>query len=254
MSSVLPFGMDMDLASPLVAWLGGSLLFYVVASNLLWRFSAWLASPPGSAVVQTGRLLYGLGVPYLALGGWPQRPYRGVLSPESLGIVGFGGQWDVAGWLEAAGTGIGLGVVAFLFLLLAWSSAQAKDARVGLYLGPRPWWALLVDIVYLQAHWAFYRAGFAQITGSVYWGVFLGLGFVLLEWSLNPLWRCGWHREAMAGARWVRTVIALIVALVFLYSRNLWVCLAVHLLLELPLRAIGRVTRGDLARGESWGE
>jgi hypothetical protein len=38
--------------------------------------------------------------------------------------------------------------------------------------------------------------------------------------------------------------VALITALVFLLTRNLWVCLAVHLLLEFSLRQVGRERAG----------
>jgi hypothetical protein len=237
----------MDFESPLLAWLGGSLLVYVVAYNVLWRFSDLLESPPGFLLAQAGRFILYLGVPYVALGGWPQRPHRGLLSLEDLGIVGFGGHWTVSRWLEAVGTGLGLGVMALFLLFLALSNTDSRADNVRLHLAPRPWWLLFVDILYLEVHWAFYRAGFAGATGSVYWGTFLGLGLIFLEWGLNPFWRRGWRLEEKAGARWVRAAVALVVAVVFLLSRNLWVCLAVHLLLEFSLRALGRAARAQLS-------
>ncbi len=59
---------------------------------------------------------------------------------------------------------------------------------------------------------------------DAYAGVFLGLGLAYLEWSLSPFWRWG---GAWAGGRWLRAALALIVALLFLITRNLWICLAI---------------------------
>jgi hypothetical protein len=235
-----------DTGSPLLAWLGGSLVAYAIASNLLWRFSGLLGRFPGPLVVQAGRFFFYLGVPYVALGGWPQRPFRGLLSLEDLGIVGLGGSWTVSRWLAAMGTGLGLGAVALVLLALALLNTQSRSGDVRLSLSSRPWWTLLVDVLYLEVHWTFYRAGFAAAAGSIYWGVVLGLGSVFLEWCLSPFWRRGWCVETEAGARWMRAAVALVVAIVFLLGRNLWVCVAVHLMLELSLRALGGAAGAQL--------
>jgi hypothetical protein len=91
-----------------------------------------------------------------------------------------------------------------------------------------------------EVHWAFYRAAWALTLQDVYAGAFLGLGVVYLEWSQSPFWRQGWRATAQAGGRWLRAAMALVVALLFLLTRNLWVCLAVHWMLELALWQLGR--------------
>jgi hypothetical protein len=229
---------------PLLAWVWGSAGVYVLATQALWLAKSSWRSPHRRWLVQVGRLLFYLAIPYLALGGWPRQPYRGLLSLEELGIVGLGAAWPVTRWLEAVGLGLAWGSVALLFLLLAWRTANRGAGGVWLGFSRRPWWALVVDVLYLEVHWAFYRSGMAVALGhgdsNLYAGVFLGLGLVYLEWSLNPYWRQGWRRESQAAVRWLRAALALIIAVLFLISRNLWVCLGVHLLLELSVWQLGR--------------
>ncbi len=218
------------LAAPsaLLFWVLGSALVYILSSQGLW----WLRTTPLGRTItrrwpaEVGRFLFFLGVPYLALGGWPLPPLHGLLSPADLGLVGLDARWPVIRWLEAAGTGLGLGLLTALILALAWT--QARSLR----FPPRPWWALLVDGLCLEGHWAFYRGALALLLGSVYWGVFLGLGLVYLEWGLSPWWRQGWRAPGAAGGQWLRAALALVTALLFLLTHNLWVCLGVHWLVE----------------------
>jgi hypothetical protein len=75
--------------------------------------------------------------------------------------------------------------------------------------------------------------------GDPYAGTFVGLGLVYLEWSLDPFWRQGWRDKSLAAARWLRSALVLAIAILFFLSRNLWVCLVAHGLLELALRRLG---------------
>ena len=227
--------------SPLLFWVLGSALAYALASNALglvrsrapgrWQDWQWL--------VEAGRFLFYLGVPYLALGGWPQPPFAGLLLPEDMGWVGFNPRWPAARWLEAVGTGVALGLGLLLILLLAWISAN-RGGAFRLRFPPRPWWAVVVDVLYLEVHWAFYRGGLAVAFDDVYAGVFLGLGLVYLEWGLSPFWRWGWRSRSLAAMRWLRAALALGMALVYLLTRNLWVCLVVHACVELAFWQLGR--------------
>jgi hypothetical protein len=231
--------------SPLLLWILGSVVAYVLGNGILWLLEGtrlrrllcdrWLK--------QIGRFLLHLGIPYLVLGGWPRRPYSGLLSLEDMGLVGLNEHWQVTRWLEAAGTGLGLGLFSLVILAVAWMHV----GRARLRFRPKPWWALLVDGLYLEVHWAFYRGGLAVLLDDIYAGTFLGLAFVYLEWGLNPFWREGWRLPARAGERWLRAAMSLIVALLFLFTRNLWVCLGVHWLLELAFWWMGgeRVQSAD---------
>lgn len=225
-------------SAPLPFWVLGSVLAYVLATGVLWLLKSieLRRSLSGRWLEQVGRFLFFLGIPYLALGGWPRRPFHGLLSLEDMGLVGLSQRWPVTRWLEATGTGLALGFFALLILILAWMIA----GRGRLCFPPRPWWALLVDVIYLEVHWSFYRGALAVVLGDPYAGVFLGLGLVYVEWGLNPFWREGWRSKSLAAGRWLRAAMALVVALIFLLTRNFWVCLLVHGLIEPAFWQLGR--------------
>jgi hypothetical protein len=223
-------------SSPLPLWVLASVLAYLAGTSLEWhlrRRDSWRL-PYDQWLVEVARFLFYLGVPYLALGGWPRQPYQGLLTPGDVGLVGPGSAWPASRWLEAAGTGLGLGLVALLVLLVAWNQAN-RPAESTLNYPSRPWWLLLVDGLYLEAHWAFYRGALIITLGDLYAGVFAGLGLVFVEWATNPFWREGWRQPSEAASVWLRAALVLLSALLFLLTRNLWVCLGVHWLLTLAL-------------------
>ncbi len=230
-------------ASPLLFWLLGSVLAYGVGTNLLWLGrSRGLQPPPGARLLgQTARFLFFLCIPYLALGGWPRRSFQGLLSPKDMGFVGLSLDWPVTRWLEAAGLGLGLGLAALVILFIAWRYAGRSAEGLRLTFPPRAWWAIVVDGLYLEVHWAFYRGALAVLRDDVYTGVFWGLVLVYLEWSSSPFWRRGWRTPSRAAEQWLHAALALVAALVFLLTQNLWVCLGVHLGLALSFWTLGRV-------------
>jgi len=226
-----------DSLSPPLFWLLGSVLAYALATNALWlaRSFASLRMTWAGWLLQVGRFLFYVGIPYLVLGGWPLRPFHGQLSFQDMGLVGLGGSWTVGRWLGAVGAGLGLGAAALLILILA--RGGAKDVPPF----PRhPWWTIVVDVAYLEVHWAFYRAALAVLLGDLYLGVFAGLGLVYAEWVMSPFWRRGWRQESRAAAQWLRAALALVIAVLFLLTQNLWICLAVHCPLELILYSHNR--------------
>jgi hypothetical protein len=222
-------------SSPLLFWILGSVLAYGLVTNVSWllRSRAVFRSPRNQWLREIGRFVFFLGIPYLVLGGWPQRPFRGLLSLGKMGLVGLNAEWPLARWLEAVGLGLSLGLAAVLFLAVAWANANRGHDVPVLRFCPRPWWIVLVDILYLEVHWAFYRSALAATLQDLYSAIFLGLGLVYVEWSLDPFWRQGWRSESQVAERWLRATLALVVALLFLLTRNLWVCLGIHLLVEL---------------------
>lgn len=229
-------------ASPLLFWVFGSVLIFAAVTNLRWltRSNDVWRSPYGRGVVEVGRFFFFLGIPYLALGGWPREPYQGLLSPQDLGIVGLDAQWPPTRWLAAVGTGLGLGLLALLILVLAWRNADRVSEGPNLRFLPRPWWSILLEVVCLEVHWAFYRSAMAALQQDLYAGVFSGLVLVYLEWGLDPDWRRGWRRRSRAAIQWLQVALALISALAFLLTHNLWVGLVIHGLLTFCLTQVGR--------------
>jgi hypothetical protein len=227
-------------ASPLTVWIGASVLVYAIGANALWLLRDSLRRPVARWLVQAGRFSFYLILPYLAWGGWPRRPYQGLLSLEDMGIVGLSEHWPVTRWLEAVGVGLGWSTLALAIMSLAWVSANRRHGSTWFLFSPSRWWAVLVGVLYLQVHWAFYRGALAVMLDDAYAGAVLGLGLVYLEWSLNPFWREGWRLASRAAERWLRASLVLVIALLFFLSRNLWVCLGVHLLIEFSMRQLGR--------------
>lgn len=223
--------------SPLSFWLLGSVLVCALATNALWLARAFASQSQAVLLARTTwaqglwqivRFLFYLGIPYLVLGGWPRRPFQGLLSLQDMGFVGLGGSWTVTRWLGAAGTGLGLGSVALMILLLARRHANHVPP-----FSRHPWWVIVIEVVYLEVHWVFYRAALTFQSNSLYLGVFAGLGLVYVEWAVSPFWRWGWRQESRAAGQWLRAALALASALIFLLTQNLWICLVVHWLVEL---------------------
>ncbi len=235
----------LTFASPpphLLLWLLGSVLAFVLASNGLWlvRGSHLLPAHLGPALLQAARFLYYLGVPYLVFGGWPLPPHRGLLAPSNLGLAGLDAFWTPGRWLQALGTGVGVGLFALGFVAVAWLNASRRSGTTRLGFSATPAWNLLVNGLYLEVHWAFYRGALAVLFDDLYLGVFWGLALVYVERLSSPFWRQCWRRELCAGDAWLFMVQALVSALLFLLTQNLLACLAVHWMLSLARWALAR--------------
>jgi hypothetical protein len=202
-------------SSPLLFWVLGSVLVYALTTNLLWltRSLGFWRSPYSRWLVQAGRFLFHLGL--------------------SL-------DWPITRWLQAVGTALGVGLVALLIMALAWVNANRQADGSRLRFPPRAWWALLVDGLFLQGHWAFYRGALAVEFEDLYLGVFAGLALIYLEWGANPFWRRGWRSSSLVAGQWLRASLALLAAIVFLLTRNLWLCLGLHWLLEITFWRLGQ--------------
>jgi hypothetical protein len=227
---------------PLLLWVLGSMLTFALTSNALWfvRGTPLSTGRIAPVLLQAGRFAYYLGVPYLALGGWPLEPYRGLLAPGNLGLAALDASWPLSRWLEAAGTGVSLGLMTLGFVVVAWVNANRKGSAMRLGFSALPAWVLLIDGLYLQVHWAFYRGALAVLFDDLYVAVFWGLVLVSVEWLSSPFWRRCWRVADCAGDNWLLAVQALVTSLLFLLAPNLWVCLAVHWGLSLASAALLR--------------
>jgi len=231
----------LDYKARLLLWIAGSVALYTLAVNFLdhgrrsphthlgrlvtrldsWPYRFWLD--------QISRFAYYVGLPFLAL-------IRGAMSPQLLGLSDLD-------WIRGIGAGVPLGLGAFLLLAWGWSHYIRSLGRreverphlTELHILSQPWgWPLiLLETIYLEAHWAFYRSGPLAVLGD-YWGVFAGLGVVFLEWATNPTLRRNLGTQRQGEMLWSGS-LALVIAIIFLFTKNLWLCTIIHLGLEMGL-------------------
>lgn len=234
----------LDYKARLLLWIAGSVALYALAVNLLdyarrsphtrlghlvTRLDSWLHR---FWLVQTFRFAYYVGLPFLAL-------IRGAMSPRLLGL-------SHLDWIGGIGSGVPLGLGAFLLLAWGWSHyirslgrrkvERPRLAEVHTLSQPWGWPLILLEVIYLEAHWAFYRSGPLAVLRD-YWGVFAGLGVVLIEWAMNPKLRRSLGTERQGEIVWNGS-LALVIAIIFLFTRNLWLCALIHLGLEMGLLTV----------------
>jgi hypothetical protein len=178
----------------------------------------------------------------------------GVLSPYLMGL----GEVE---WTQSLASGIFLALLAAGALFTAWVLGTRRPhapmerpaperSRAGVWLAP-------LDAALLQWHWAFYRAGAAGwlliqgdalasadapiltpfrsalVADPFYWGSWLGMGLIALEWILNPFAREALRDPARRPYHLLRAGIAVASTAVFVATRNFWLALLVGIVVEL---------------------
>lgn len=233
---------------PGMIWVGLALVYLLLplawAYLMRWarrwqRFAAFLRGPHGTVLRATVRLVYSLGIPYGAL-------LAGIADARRLGIVGFP-RWPQ---LPAGALAILVGV---LYLMWSWHRlATAIHRRSGhrrllaatwqsLHV-PWGWTYLLFDIICLQVRWAFVRGAAVWLLG-LYPGVFVALAIEAGAWLAAPESIASLQDPARRAQSLLLAQMAILVALVFLLSENLWLCLLMH--------GVG-VIGAALAAGRGW--
>jgi hypothetical protein len=239
-----------DYRVELLLWVFCSILVYAVAVNLLHylrtrpktRIGRLLASleswPHNLWVVEGLRFLYYLGIPYLAL-------TRGVVSPNLMGLWDPG--WFQPTWFGQLALGMTLGLAALLLLLWGWRHFLLASAQIDqdqpeapyplqrrLLVAPWGWGLIVLEILYLEMHWAFYRSATLRLLDP-YYGVFAGLAIVLAELCLNPEVRRDLGMPRRKGEALTTMTTAFVVSIIYYFTVNLWLCMAVHLFIQLGL-------------------
>ncbi len=238
-------------------WLGGSLAAALVGANVAWffrrprpgpvgrfvsRLKAWPFSP---WLLQLARLLYYLGLPFVALV-WGQDALVGRLLglqplriPPTLAAGGGGVDWAAnwLDWIRDAGWTAALGFAAGGLLALGWLAYRrahfltaSGPVELGEYQAAgvdSSAWLLLREAVYHEVHWAFYRNAPILLLGTC-WGSWMGLVLVGLEALLNPAWRHDLAHPRHAPARLMRFGLAVLSTLLFPLTGNLWLALLLH--------------------------
>ncbi len=192
---------------------------------LLWDVATWM-----------GAAVFVLVFPALA---WR----HGALSPYYAGI----GEID---WVTSlvGGVVLAIGLSAGIIVITLLQGKSASDAPIA-----RPWPLALVTATLLEIHWAFYRQGAVALLAVlgqielpawanglatlgpedlVYWGGWLSLLILLVEWIAIP----GAHRgmtQPEHAPRMVRQLLyAVFSAAIFVLSRNFWLCWLSHMVAE----------------------
>lgn len=238
---MLPDSFVAQKTAPLIA-LGIYALLYLLGAWLLWcaerrreRSSALdriSRSPALPWLIELLRLVYYLLLPYYML-------VQGVISAQVLGVG------EQINWPSDILRASGWTLFALFLLGLAWS-ARAKTGNTtsgpqrrsggSVLSGPSPWGWLysLREAAYLEMSWGFYRAACQPFAGN-YYGAFLGLGFVYLIGWLNPATRAGLRLSGQRETIIHTAALALCSTVLYTQTGNLWLCLAMHVLLELVL-------------------
>jgi hypothetical protein len=238
LGSVLLYGLSVNVAQRLRRTSSGRLGRFVAAVEA-WPYSPWLS--------QGLRFVYYLGLPYLAL-------TRGITSPVLMGMWGRG--WLQPGWYGEAAFGFTLGLGALLLMLWGWrrylliTTSPDQSTPWQPYVSQRrvlaaPWgWGLIVlDVLYLEMHWAFYRSAAIRSLGD-YYGVFAGFLLILAEWGLNPRIRHDLGITRRDPETVTTIAIAFTISVVYYFTANVWLCMLVHLAVQFGLLAYVATYRG----------
>jgi hypothetical protein len=172
------------------------------------------------------RLAYYLVVPYLIL-------YWGWASPLDLGLADLD-------WIGGIGVTVALGVGSLLLLgWVWWQHTRLTEGPLALQQAqwleqPWGWVFVLREAVFLEVWWALCRSPMLVLAGP-YWGVYWGLAAVLAAGLLNA--RVG-HELRTPGDREgiiLTGSLATVTATQYLFVRNLWLCIALHIVLRVAI-------------------
>jgi hypothetical protein len=93
--------------------------------------------------------------------------------------------------------------------------------------------AVIVDAIYAEIHWAFYRAAPLILLGDVYAAVLFGVLLVGVEWIV-ALIRSGLNLSPEERQSWLRRgVLLALSAALFALTQNVWLAIVLHAALEL---------------------
>jgi hypothetical protein len=209
---------------------------YVVASNVAWALrkplSGRLAQVVSFLRLWGGRLWLGdvARTAYYLIGPyWVLR--QGWASPLDLGLADLD-------WIRGLGITAALGVSSAVLLWLLWRQyarhIEAHPPMPQALRAQQPWgWAFaLREAILLESGWALIRSPLLLLTGP-YFSVYAALTLVFLAGLLNARTR---YELAVPGLREgviLTAQLAVVTATLYVFTHNLWLCIALHLALRL---------------------
>jgi len=216
-----------------VIWTLASMVIAVLTSLMFSpaRAAHFRLTRGGRIVEPIARLIYFVGLPYAAL-------LTQALSPIDMGLAGNTGPilgWSSADWLRHLNAALIVGVLTLLPISLA--ARQMAHAGRPLGVDERSAGTIIIDGAYAEIHWAFYRAAPLIIIGDVYWATLIGLALVSVE-ILVTLIRNGLGSQPEDRQSWIGQVLLLAMSVtLFILTRNVWLVAALHIVVELALKA-----------------
>jgi hypothetical protein len=232
----------LDLTNPGL-WLVASLMAVILATNVGWLL---LRTRPGTKLARVpvlapfGWLITALFLLLLPVAAWE----HGALSPYLMGV-------SELDWIQSLAAGGILAVLIVGVTLFGWLTYRHTPLAIS--LSQLAWpsaWRTPLDAALLQWHWAFYRTatigwlasgpvaatstlrGLSAPEQAFYWGSWLGLLLVGLEWALNPFARRALRSPGSGELTLLRVALAVATTALFILTRNFWLALACHVTVE----------------------
>jgi len=211
-------------------WVSCSLFLSVMINGLAWHLRGLAGDPKPQLIEwilsflrQGARFIYFICLPYAALLG-------GLIPATRAGLVPQDWLRDLTLFLP-----LSLGATLLLLFLRAWILRQERvDCGNPNSCSQLPSWTIqLRESIYMEIHWAFYRSAPLLVVKNRAQGIVLGLGIVAVESWLNPAWRVRWQDPGMAISALRAAALAVLMAVVFGITGNLWVTIGVHVLVEI---------------------
>ncbi len=188
----------------------------------------------GRFAEQVGRFIYYIGLPYAAL-------LTQALSAIDLGFMGNSGSingsilgWVSADWLHGLNAILTIGLIALFSIGLAARQMSRSGSPLGVDV--RSAGLIIIDSVYSEAHWAFYRAAPFILFDNVYLAALISLVLVGLE-LLVSIVRNGLGGQPEDKQSWLGQILLLTMsATLYILMRNIWLIIVLHISLELLLK------------------
>jgi hypothetical protein len=209
---------------------------YVAATNAAWALRKPRAGRLGQALEfarrwggrlwlgELVRMAYYLLGPYLVL-------REGWASPLDLGLADLD-------WIRGVGFTVALGVSSAVLMWLLWRQyTLGIEQRLPMPQALRaqqPWGRAfaLREAILLESGWALIRSPFLLLAGP-YFGVYVALALVFLAGWLNARTRYELAVPGLGEGVILTAQLAVLTATLYVFTHNLWLCIALHFCLRL---------------------